>query len=180
MRFFKSFAVTLTLIYTTLALAQTEFKTVSQSDFSPLIGKWSGTLTYLDYADDSSRVQLEVRMDVTDSDSGFVTRTTFVEPNGEEIEDTGLLGPSHGGKRVMMDGRAWMLYDKKSTANGMTIVFQGPGQDDNKNAQLTHVLFMSTPGLLSQDSVVLTKKVLYENAGLEIQRNQFRLGRVKE
>lgn len=154
--------------------------TVSNSDFELLVGEWSGTLTYLDYTGDSTRATLNLRMEVAPTDTGMFADVTYIEPDGNEMKSSMLFRESHSGKRVYYDNKAWMLFDKMTTSNGTTLVFQGPGQDNNRNAQITNVLYMSHPDSLRQDSVVLTEKVLYENAGHEIDRHQFRLGRVKE
>lgn len=126
---------------------------------------------------DSTLMHTDVDWNVTESDSGFVVAINYWDESGNRETDTDLIGESHGGRRVYYDGKAWMLFAKTVTQNGTTLVFQGQGQDDHKNAQIINVLYMSKPGASAQDSVVLTKKVLYENAGTEITRSQFRLGR---
>ncbi len=153
---------------------------VSNSEFDLLLGKWSGVMTSFEYGNDSTQMRTDVDWNVTESDSGLVTTITYWDEGGEAIDVVGLITTSAGGKRITMDGKGWIVWAKRETENGRTIVFQGPGQDNNRNAQITHVLYMSFPDSSRQDSVVLTKKVLYENAGHEIERSQFRLGRVKE
>lgn len=163
-----------------LAFAQVETVVVTQSDLQPLLGKWSGVMTSFGYGNDTTQMRTDVDWNVTESDSGLVTTITYWDEGGEPEEVVGLITASVGGKRILMDGTGWIVWAKRETQNGKTIVFQGPGQDNNRNAQITHVLYMSIPDSSRQDSVVLTKKVLYENAGREIERSQFRLGRVKK
>jgi len=177
-----TFLFTIALLFLTkgLSFAQVETVVVTQADLQPLVGKWSGVMTSYEYGNDTTQMRTDVDWNVTESDSGLVTTITYWDEGGEAIESVGLMEASAGGKRIRMDGKVWMVWAKRETGNGMTLVFQGPGQDNNRNAQITNVLYMSHPDSSRQDSVVLTKKVLYENAGKEIDRHQFRLGRVKE
>lgn len=176
MRLFQLLAVRVAFAFSTLLFAQTTPVTVSRTDLTPLVGDWAGTMLTLE-PNDSKLMHTDVDWKVTESDSGFVMAINYWDESGNRETDTDLIAESHGGRRVYYDGKAWMLYAKTVTQNGTTLVFQGQGQDDHKNAQIINVLYMSKPGTAAQDSVVLTKKVLYENAGTEITRSQFRLGR---
>ncbi|MBL0061661.1 MAG: hypothetical protein IPP40_09330 [bacterium] len=163
-----------------LAIAQTDDVKLSKSDFAPLVGKWSGTMLSLETRDDSTLTNTDVSWDVTESDSNLVVTKTIWDEGGNPEVITDPIAFLSGGRRITMDGKGWFVWAKRETQNGTTIVFQGPSTDNYKKAQITYVLYMSVPDSSRQDSVVLTKKVLYENAGREIERSQFRLGRVKE
>lgn len=168
------------LLLSSLSFAQVESVVVTNADLQPLLGMWSGTMFSVDKSDDTTLTRTDVNWNITESDSGLVMTSAYLDEGGNPETNTNLMSLSGGGKRIRMEDKIWMVWAMRKTENGTTIVFQGPGQDNNRKAQITNILYMSIPDSSRQDSVVLTKKVLYENAGYEVTRNQFRLGRVKE
>lgn len=175
---FSLFCIT-ALLFSTLTFAQVQPEnakvTASRSDLEPLSGDWTGTLKYLDYSDDSTLVVLNARMSAKQDGEVVKMTMTVVEPNGEEHPTESEWSVSRDGRKVNWNGKSWFVSDKKTTDNGTTIVFQGPGMDDDKSAQIMNVLYIG-----HQDSCILRKQVLYDGGGREFVRSEYRFGRVKE
>ncbi len=175
-RFLKSNLSFIAILFlASLAFGQVENAALTNSDLSPLLGNWTGTLSYLDYSDDSSRVVLDARMTARVDDGVFKMKTTVAEQNGTEQTTESTWSVSKDGRKMVLDGKSWFVSDKKTTDNGTTIVFQAPGLDNNKPAQIMNVLYIG-----HGDSCIWRKQVLYDGGGHEFVRNEYRFGRVNE
>ncbi len=147
-----------------------------QSDLYGMVGEWSGELTYLDYGSDTVRVTVEAQLSADTAGGVLITRFIYDEKAGDQMIRWGEWTVSPDGKRLNMnEEKSWFVTGKTITNNGTTLVFQAPGTDNNKPAQITHVLWIG-----HQDSLVFSKQVLYRGGGREFLRHEFRLGRVKE
>ncbi len=172
------------LLLSSLVFAQAQPEnvntTVSKADLELMVGKWSGVMLTFEADGDSVQSSTDIEWIVTESDSGFELTETDWDEGGESQTVTEHVSVAKGGRRMTMDGAGWIVWAKHQTANGRTIIIQRPGQEGNRSAQFTNILYLSFPDSARQDSLVLTKKALYENAGRETLKSQFRLGRIKE
>lgn len=149
--------------------------TISFSDLLGLVGEWEGTLTYTDELDDTTRVTVPARFSAGAAQGKLITRIVYKKSNGENVLQWGEWQVSGDGRRILIDDKTWFVSNKRVTENGTTLMFQGGGVDNNRSAHIIHGMYIG-----HQDSVVMTKQVLYNHAGTEILRQHFRLGRDEE
>ncbi len=101
----------------------------SKTFFQTVAGKWQGTLEYLDYGDEKSRVSLKTQIEYKTSADGFSSETaTVYDDFGKVIKDNGNLRIDLAANQYF-DGKD--EYKIESIADGK-IVLLGSGQDGKK------------------------------------------------
>jgi hypothetical protein len=153
-------AILFSLLVSYNSSAQT---TISSADFKPLIGNWSGTLTYLDYQNGNSfSMPVGLRIVQTEETNKFTFYFSFPdEPhaNSEEtvsISDDGTMlnGEPVISKRLLEDGN-------------LEIVTESMGTDDDQPATIRHTY------IIGADVFITRKDVRFAGQEEWINRNEF-------
>jgi hypothetical protein len=148
--------------------ANAQHTTVNGKDFTPLSGKWTGTLSYLDY---------------TSNKSESINANLYTEIKNNSLFDLNIYytdEPSHNAKdeyRIRKKGT--MINDTKVIErsvlpNGfLKIVLEERGKDgnDSKPATFHHVM------IISKNKFTLTKLVKFDGETSFFQRNQYSFSR---
>ena len=83
-------------------------------DLGFLAGTWSGTLTYLDYADEHTRQTLRASLHCSRTDSAIEYRFSYVEPDGRAVEgDATTLTVDPDGSGLRLGGERWRVTDRR-------------------------------------------------------------------
>ena len=147
--------------------------------FRRLVGDWAGTLTYTDYGDDSTRVELGVRIAVTERRDSLDTpalefRYAFTEPDGRAFEGArDLLVPGTDPARLWFGGAAWTVVARDTTGGRLRLVVEREGDDDNRPATIRETL---TAG---PEAWTLVNEVRYAGTAAFFERYTFVLRRAE-
>lgn len=137
--------------------------TISSADFKPLIGSWSGTLTYLDYQNGkpfSMPVELRiVQIEETNEFTFYFSFPDEPQANSEEtfsISDGGTMlnGEPVTSKRLFEDGK-------------LEIVTESTGTDDDQPATIRQTY------IIGADVFVTRKDVQFVGQEEWLNRNEF-------
>lgn len=103
-------------------------------DLSLLEGRWSGTLTYLDYKDNKTHVTLQTTLDATRTANELRYRFSYVEPNGKPVTgDETLVVASADGRSIRIGSDEWTIT---SSAAGR-VVLEREGIDAGRPARFS-------------------------------------------
>ena len=123
-------------------IAQTEEPVpVSIEDLSFLVGEWEGSLEYLDYQDDSTKVKLPVVISCEAKGSKLRLNFSFTEPNGKNVSNKEDIktGKEPG---TLIWGEEWTVKELKLSPSGkeglnsITLVQEGKDNEKEANIQL--------------------------------------------
>jgi hypothetical protein len=143
--------------------------TVNVKDFKPAFGKWSGTITYLDY---TSGKPFTMPANVTISKNkkdGQQLILAFEYPREPKANGNDTLVISADG--TMIDDTK--LVSKKEQTGSLQIITEKDGVDgnDNKKALIRYVY------TVSKRSFIKRKEVKFEGEEKFIMRNEFKMSR---
>jgi hypothetical protein len=148
--------------------ASAQNSTVRSKDFTPLAGKWTGTLTYLDYSSNKlESIKANLYTEIK-NDSLFELNIYYTDE------------PSHNAKdeyRIREKGTIindTKVIERTALPNGvLKIVLEEKGKDgnDSKPATFHHVM------LISKNKFTLTKLVKFDGEATFFQRNQYTFSR---
>ncbi|MEM9326785.1 MAG: hypothetical protein AAGA85_14060 [Bacteroidota bacterium] len=117
-------------------------------------GEWQGTLTYLNYQDDETLVDLPVRMVATYNDEALSFEYFYDEGSGRTEKRTGSFKLK--GKKVQYNG-SWQLDEADITdLNTWKLALSSKGKDNNQKASFQLKVDVSP------SQIVTTKWVKYE------------------
>ncbi|MBK6827014.1 MAG: hypothetical protein IPG86_09130 [Chitinophagaceae bacterium] len=141
---------------------------ISQKDFLPIAGKWTGTLTYLDYTSNGTeRIPANALIELTGDDSYDQYLYYSAEPDkNKKFRYT-----------ISADGRKlndMTLMEKKRLGDGsLQLVLESNGEDGNENkpARFRHIL------IIGEKTFSITKMVKFEGEKEYFQRHRYEFGR---
>jgi hypothetical protein len=139
-------------------------QSVSISDFKPLEGRWSGTLTYLDYSSNTNET-IKTNVEVSIKNATVFEMGIFYtdEPNKNEKDKYRIR------KNGTMINKRKLIERTLLPDGTLKIVLQDKGTDGNdyKPATFHHVL------LISKNKFTMTKLVKFDGEINFFQRNQY-------
>lgn len=152
-----------------IAIAFAFTTSVSVKDFKPAYGKWTGTITYLDY---SSGKPFTMPANVTISKNKKETNQlifAFEYPNEPKANGNDTLIISADG--MMIDDEN--VVSKESKDGTLQIISEKNGVDgnDDKKALIRHIY------TISKKFFIKRKEVKFEGEDKFIMRNEFKMSR---
>lgn len=131
-----------------------------QSDFyGAMKGKWTGTMEYLDFEDDSTTYTLESGLNC-DTLSGMVMFTiSFKEPDGSHFFDSGDITLTPDLQTLYFDGE-WRVTNHSSGNGVLRLEVEQDGVDNMKDADIQQIIEVQ-----SNKSLSIVKKVRYKDQG---------------
>ena len=145
--------------------------------FRRLVGDWAGTLTYTDYGDDATRVELGVRISVAERRDSLDTpalefRYAYTEPDGRSVEGgRDLLVPGTDPARLSFGSAAWTVVARDTTGGRLRLVVEREGDDNERPATIRETL---TAG---PEAWTLVKDVRYAGTAAFFERHTYTLRR---
>ena len=119
----------LTAIFSLLFLSTNSFAQPGKTFFQTVEGKWQGTLEYLDYSDDKSRVSLKTEIEFkTAADGHSAQVSTIYDDFGKVIKDEATQRVDAAAGKYFQGKNEYKI---ESIADGK-IVLLGSGQDGEK------------------------------------------------
>lgn len=137
--------------------------TISSEDFKPLIGSWSGTLTYLDYQNgEPFSMPVELRIVQIEETNNFTFYFSFPDEPHANSEETFSI--SNGG--TMLNGESIISKGLLEDGN-LEIVTESKGTDDELPATIRQTY------IVGADVFVTRKDVLFDGQEEWTNRNEF-------
>jgi len=153
-----------------LILFTTAFVTnVSIKDFKPALGKWKGTITYLDYTSGkpfTMPCNLTITKDKTNSRQLILA---FEYPEEPKANGNDTLRVSADG--TMIDDEKVIAKENKEGALQIITETNGVDGNDNKKALIKHIY------TISKKTFIKRKEVKFEEEDKFIMRNEFKMFR---
>ena len=128
-------------------------------DFAFLVGSWDGSLEYLNYGDDKTRVTLPTRAVYQLEGDKISYQFVYTEPNGRKVDGQGSIAvDSNSG--VQFNGGAHQVVGRMVDAENelYEIKLTQRGMDNNREAQIDHVIQRNG------DKVSITRYILLDGA----------------
>jgi hypothetical protein len=167
----KQLLLAIVLIGTTCNLsAQNKTTTFKISDLSGSLGKWSGSLTYLDYTSGKPyTMPADIIISFAVNPEGYIMTYEYPnEPKANEVDTTYLKDHNFGKEKVVQ-------FNKK-TSGEFTLVtaYEGTDGNDNKKAVLRHTY------TLEGNSFSIKKDVQFKGTSKWIKRHEYLLTKEKK
>lgn len=161
----KYFFISLLFVLSLRIGAQT---VITQKDFLPIAGKWTGTLTYLDYTSkDTVRIPANTLIELS-GNNGYDQYLYYTAETDKNEKSTYMISPD--GKML----NDMSLVEKSSAADGsLQLIFESNGIDgnDRRPARFRHII------LLGEKNYSITKLVRFEGEEAYFQRHRYQFGR---
>jgi hypothetical protein len=157
-----------TILFSSLSYYNTSAQTtISSADFKPLIGSWSGTLTYLDYQNgEPFSMPVELRIVQIEETNKFTFYFSFPDEPQANSEETFSI--SNGG--TMLNGEP--VISKRFPEDGnLEIVTESIGTDDEQPATIRQTY------IIGEDVFVTRKDVRFVDQDEWLNRNEFNFKR---
>ncbi len=158
----------LLIIGRTISFAQHPVK-ISTADFRPVLGKWEGSLTYLDYKSGTPyTMPANVEISRLAGTPDLLVKQSYPdEPEANEA-DTVMIAA----KGTLLDGEK-VVSKRKLTDGNMEIVteIQGVDGNENKPARMRHTY------TLGRNVYLVRKDVLFDDEKEWVMRHEYRYER---
>ena len=143
--------------------------TVSLNDFKPALGKWKGTITYLDYTS-GKPFSMPANVTITKNKKA-ANQLVFAYEYPNEPKANGNDTLIISGDGTMIDGEKVISNETKDGA--LQIITETDGKDckDNKKALIRHIY------TISKTSFIKRKEVKFDGEDNFIMRNEFKMSR---
>jgi len=138
---------------------------VSNDHLAVFEGKWTGSLTYLNYEDDATRVTLPLEAEATFGDKGVSFVYLFTEPSGGIEKRTDRL--YFKGEKLHFSGRWEIVSSSAKDLENWSMELKKTGKDNNKDSDFKETIEV-TPS-----KITVTKMVKYKEGGDYFMRNQY-------
>jgi len=133
-----------------------------------MAGAWTGTLTYLDYQDNETRVSLPTEVEFARADQGLSYRFLYTEPSGATVEDEGALRLDPDGRVSMGDSDFAVDEVVLSDAGALrTLVLSQRGTDGGRQALLVRTI------QVEGDRMSMSQEVLPDGDTARFIRNEY-------
>jgi hypothetical protein len=144
---------------------------LTEANLTPLIGTWTGSLTYTNYKD-NRQVTLPTSCYITkDKKSGVRLAYVYTEPSGKNEEGLTVLKPSKTAGRVNYDDGEWEVKELTGSATTLRLVIEGVGEDNDRKSTIREIL------VVTGDSLTHQKLVKYDGTAEFFQRNRYAFAR---
>lgn len=142
---------------------------VTADELNKLAGNWSGTLTYTDYSNDTSKTSLPTKLEIIDLKDSLGFNYTYTEPNGTLVKDKGSLRYLKEVDQLFIDGDTYYVNAVRRRGVRLTIIADREGTDNNKEAEIRKTITIG-PSVL-----IIIKEVKYSGAKEYFVRNKTEL-----
>ncbi len=149
--------------------AFTLFVSVSVKDFKPALGKWKGTITYLDYTS-GKPFSMPANVTITKNKKA-ANQLVFAYEYPAEPKANGndtLIISADG---TMIDGEKVVSNETKEGSVQIITEINGIDGNDNRKALIRHIY------MISKTSFVKRKEVKFDGEDKFIMRNEFKMAR---
>ncbi len=139
-------------------------QTLTNDHLEVFEGEWSGSLTYLNYGDDKTKVTLPMDAEITFSDKGLAFKHMFKEPNGAIETRTTKFRLRKD--KIFFNGSWEFKSGQFKDLKNWTLELEGKGKDNNRASAFTKTIEVSS------NRIVVTKRVRYEGTDHYFVRNK--------
>ena len=160
----KYLILTIALCFSQIGLSQE----VTEKDLHQLIAKWERTLTYLNYGDDKTQVELKTEMDALWSKDDVLFKFRYEEPNGKVVEGKDQISlESKNGKTII--NKDWTVSEFQKISNGWRLLIVTDGKDNGNKSSIQKEI------VLADSTLQIKKLVKYNGTDNYFQRHIYQL-----
>lgn len=127
-------------------------------------GEWEGTLTYLNYGDDKTLVDLPVRMVATRKNDRMNFEYFYNEGDGRTEKRTGSFKVK--GDKIYYNGKWDVVNTQIENVSNWYLELKSDGKDNNRNASFKKIV------VVAPKKIEVTKWVKYEGESDFFMRNR--------
>lgn len=167
----KQLLIAIVLIATSCNLsAQNKTNAFQTSDLSGSLGKWTGSLTYLDYSSGKPyTMPADIIISFTSANDGYIMTYEYPkEPQANSTDTTYAKGNYFGKEKIVQ------FNNKPSGEFTLVTVYEGTDGNDNKKAVLRHTY------TLEGNSFSIKKEVQFKGTSKWIKRHEYLLTKEKK
>lgn len=136
---------------------------VTPADLEPLLGEWTGSLTYVDYSSNKPYT-MPANLTVSQGKSEHQVSLMYTYPNEPSANSKGKLKISDQGKKLNNE----MIVSREVLSDGsVQITTSYNGKDNNKEAMVKGAY------ILGKTICVIRKEVKYINSDKWLKRNEY-------
>ena len=134
-----------------------------------LEGKWAGKLTYLNYGDDKTLVDIPCTFEAVKKGKKMITTVIYKEldKKGNPMMARNIFVAKKGSKVLQLNGK-WEVVKVQKTEEELLIIGESSGQDNHRNAD-----FRLTVRIQKGEAATWKKEVRYEGTEEFFMRNVF-------
>ena len=145
-------------------------ESVKNSDLQLEQNLWKGKLTYLNYGDDKSRVNIPCTLE-TDFKKGKPSTTIIfdeIDKNGKKMKDMSTICISKNGRHLFFGKDKWKIISSKKSKGELEVIAKKRGRDNLRRSD-----FKITLTIKKGESITWRKDVRYKGTTEFFNRNQF-------
>ncbi len=159
-----TWSMLIAIIFSTQIQAQ---KTVTVNDLEPLVGEWTGSLTYVDYSSNKPYT-MPANLSASQGKDKHQLSLMYTYPNEPKANSKGKIKITNGGKKLNNE----TVVSREVLADGsVQITTSYKGKDNQKEAMMKGVY------VLGQTICIIRKEVKYEGTEKWLKRNEYRFNR---
>lgn len=164
---FKYMKISLTPLFIVIAclfsINNQAQNSVTPADLEPLLGEWTGSLTYVDYSSNKPYT-MPANLTVSQGKSEHQVSLMYTYPNEPKANSKGKIKISDQGKKLNNE----MIVSREVLADGsVQVTTSYKGKDNNKEAMIKGVY------VLGKAICVIRKEVKYDNSENWLKRNEY-------
>ena len=150
------------------SFGQQEF--ASNTDFQFEISLWKGKLTYLNYQDDKTLVDIPCTLETNFRKKKLSTIITYDELNkkGKNMKNKSSICISKNGQYLFIGKEKWKIISNEKFKDQFEIVAKKRGKDNDRSSDLKLTLT-----IINGESITWKKDVRYDGTTEFFNRNQF-------
>jgi len=155
-----TWSMLIAFIFSTQIQAQ---KTVTANDLEPLVGEWTGSLTYVDYSSNKPYT-MPANLSASQGKDKNQLSLMYTYPNEPKANSKGKIKITDGGKKL---NNELVLSREVLTDGSVQIITSYTGKDNNKQAMIKGVY------ILGQSICIIRKEVKYDDTETWLKRNEY-------
>ncbi len=158
--------ILLTLFFSSSNIvAQSEKSTIEVEDIQKLLGKWKGSLTYIDYSSNNP-FSMPCELEIQPKKENRKLTLYYTYPNEPKANGTDQIKISKD--RSKLDGKSIIFRSEQSDRNIQIITeYLGKDGNENKKALIRYVYIIGT------EKLIIKKEVQFEGTKDWLKRNEY-------
>ena len=136
---------------------------ITAKDLEAVKGKWTGTLTYLDYSSNKP-YSMPADLMVEEGKNKFQFVLNYSYPNEPQANSKGKLEITEDGSRINKND---IVSIKRNEIDGLIVKTEHGGKDDKKKALIRNIY------IIGADKFIISKEVKFEDSNEWFRRNEY-------
>ena len=140
---------------------------ITSNDLEAIKGKWTGSLTYLDYSSNKP-YSMPAELTVEEGKNQFQFILHYSYPNEPHANSKGKFEITEDGRRINKND---VISFERTKIDGLVVKTEHSGKDNNKKANIRNIY------IISEDKFVISKEVKFKDSSEWLKRNEYNFTR---